>query len=298
MTLACPFCESLQVQKVSMVYSAGTTRGTSRGQSSGVAVGSHGEIVPVTTQYSGSSLQQTELAQALRPPEMGHTKHVIKKILTCLGIILICIVSFILFAITGVMDEYFTIGLGIVFFISLLILFISFAEISDAKESDAAAGREYLSWNKKFVCHTCGEVFEDGLFNSINKTNTLSNSSLRRTKYRYEGDRVYFEGYGSLYTQISENTWRYYNELPCSLPNLADGKPIVCKVKLIGGIYETFTVSYEDNVPSSNETKAPASLTRKTDDIASEIERLAALKSSGSISQEEFDILKCRIIQS
>jgi|GEM_PF-1529505 len=170
----CPTCNSQEIQKVSVAYSAGTITTTSK--STGTAVGfAGGKMIPVLSSSTSSGVQQTHLASTLSPPEKNN---VAGTVVGCgLGSGCMFFVAEIAFALIAEWlfgsrpSDAMTIAAGVFATIICLVGLIAVVK-SQYNENTNVWPKKYREWDLKWICLRCGSQF-NLIEASKNTTNNL-----------------------------------------------------------------------------------------------------------------------------
>lgn len=156
----CPNCSSDQTQRVSVIYSSGTSVVESK--STGMAVGlTKGGLVPVLGSSNTTGVQQTQLAQQVAPPARTPTLKIVfftPIVGVVLGLVLWFVAVLILIG-TGTkandVPGYVLEGT----FLLVQVLGIALAVQNYRRNRDEWPGL-YAAWERKWFCHRCGSTFE------------------------------------------------------------------------------------------------------------------------------------------
>lgn len=158
----CPSCGSDQIQRVAVIWSAGTS--SVQTQSSGIAVGVGGEgLVPVVGKSSTSGTQQTRLAQQVAPPARTPTLKIVfftPIVGVALGLVLWFVAVLVLIGLGTKANDvpgYVLEGT----FLLVQALGIALAVQNYRRNRDEWPG-EYAAWERRWFCHRCGTSFEAG----------------------------------------------------------------------------------------------------------------------------------------
>lgn len=155
MNLHCPNCNSRELRKVSLVYEEGLQRVTTRTRLRGVVVGSDGPDL-VVGRANTKGTQQTEISKALTPPrKWSYLKLLGRSVLVFLS------VGWIVFYVNTITKNsasvssipltiYAMLSAGV--FVALFFLHWT--------HNHSTYPREYLKWDRSFICSRCGAVSE------------------------------------------------------------------------------------------------------------------------------------------
>jgi hypothetical protein len=161
----CPKCKSENTQKLSAIYSAGTSTSQSRSRGIGLLL-NDGDIDPFLATSKSVSSNQTHLAEKLNPPVFFPAKCTKANVVAILGVITALI------ALGFFMSVFFSHR-------SSKMLHLTFAIISSLSasacltfhnkevkrvntlnmENAKRIEKEMIDWNTKYYCHRCEHIF-------------------------------------------------------------------------------------------------------------------------------------------
>lgn len=155
MDLHCPNCNSIDLKKISLAYQEGLSRLNVRTRMRGVVVGSDGPDLAVG-RATTKGTQQTDISKALPPPRKWSYRK-----LFGWSLLIFLSVGWIVFYVNTITKNaspvssvpltiYAVLCAGV-----FVVLFLVYWE-----HNHSTYPREYVQWNRSFLCLRCGNVSE------------------------------------------------------------------------------------------------------------------------------------------